>query len=274
MTLDLIDYLSLLAIILIGIPHGALDLNLAIAGSAARPKKQRVIFIVYVMVAVISFIAWYLAPSLSLLAFLLLSTVHFGRANPLVLDYKNKNLAELVSAVTFQGGLTTIFLPWLYWNEIKVIFNLLGATSNLFEPIGIFGIIVWFLSAAFTLVSQRNIGLILTTFCLLGLVYFKESFTPLSLFAAFFCVLHSLPHYLKAFKEIERPLLRPPLGFFINTVMAWLLVVIISLFFFQNQSVSSATLSAIFSVLFALTIPHMILVDGLLPRKLENWRIT
>ena len=117
MTLDLIDYLSLLAIILIGIPHGALDLNLAIAGSAAKPKKQRVIFIVYVMVAFISFIAWYLAPSLSLLAFLLLSTVHFGRANPLVLDYKNKNLAELVSAVTFQGGLTTIFLPWLYWNE-------------------------------------------------------------------------------------------------------------------------------------------------------------
>jgi Brp/Blh family beta-carotene 15,15'-monooxygenase len=275
MTLTLIDYLSLLAIVIIGIPHGALDLNLAIAGNSSSTRRRGIIFVSYITIAIASFIAWYLMPSIALGIFLILSTVHFGRANPLLLGYKNINkFAPLIGSIVFQGGLTTIFLPWLYWNDIKDIFAALGAYIEAFQIIGSFAVLAWLLSALVTSLHYRSFRLYVTLLSLLGLVYFKEVFTPLCLFSIFFCILHSIPHYLKASNELGTSPKKPPIGFLINTISAWAIVATISIFFYQSQSLNSATLNGIFSILFALTVPHMILVDLLLPRNLRAWRIT
>lgn len=275
MTLTLIDYLSLLAIVIIGIPHGALDLNLAIAGNSSSTRRRGIIFISYITIAIASFIAWYLMPSIALGIFLILSTVHFGRANPLLLDYKNQNKFDaLIGSIVFQGGLTTIFLPWLYWNDIKDIFAALGAYIEAFQIIGSFAVLAWLLSALVTSLHYRSFRLYGTLMSLVGLVYFKEVFTPLCLFSIFFCILHSIPHYLKASNELGTSPKKPPIGFLINTILAWAIVATISIFFYQSQSLNSATLNGIFSILFALTVPHMILVDLLLPRNLRAWRIT
>ena len=275
MTLTLIDYLSLLAIVIIGIPHGALDLNLAIAGNSSSTRRRGIIFVSYITIAIASFIAWYLMPSIALGIFLILSTVHFGRANPLLLDYKNQNKFDaLIGSIVFQGGLTTIFLPWLYWNDIKDIFAALGAYIEAFQIIGSFAVLAWLLSALATSLHYRSFRLYGTLMSLVGLVYFKEAFTPLCLFSIFFCILHSIPHYLKASNELGTSPKKPPIGFLINTISAWAIVATISIFFYQSQSLNSATLNGIFSILFALTVPHMILVDLLLPRNLRAWRIT
>ena len=275
MTLTLIDYLSLLAIVIIGIPHGALDLNLAIAGNSSSTRRRGIIFVSYITIAIASFIAWYLMPSIALGIFLILSTVHFGRANPLLLDYKNQNKFDaLIGSIVFQGGLTTIFLPWLYWNDIKDIFAALGAYIEAFQIIGSFAVLAWLLSALATSLHYRSFRLYGTLMSLVGLVYFKEAFTPLCLFSIFFCILHSIPHYLKASNELGTSPNKPPIGFLINTISAWAIVATISIFFYQSESLSSATLNGIFSILFALTVPHMILVDLLLPRNLRAWRIT
>lgn len=275
MTLTLIDYLSLLAIVIIGIPHGALDLNLAIAENSSSTQRRGIIFVSYITIAIASFIAWYLMPSIALGIFLILSTVHFGRANPLLLDYKNQNkLDALIGSIVFQGGLTTIFLPWLYWNDIKDIFAALGAYIEAFQIIGSVAVLAWLLSALVTSLHHRSFRLYGTLMSLMGLVYFKEAFTPLCLFSIFFCILHSIPHYLKASNELGTSPKKPPIGFLINTISAWAIVATISIFFYQSQSLNSATLNGIFSILFALTVPHMILVDLLLPRNLRAWRIT
>lgn len=275
MTLTLIDYLSLLAIVIIGIPHGALDLNLAIAGNSSSTRRRGIIFVSYITIAIASFIAWYLMPSIALGIFLILSTVHFGRANPLLLDYKNQNKFDaLIGSIVFQGGLTTIFLPWLYWNDIKDIFAALSAYIEAFQIIGSFAVLAWLLSALVTSLHYRSFRLYGTLMSLVGLVYFKEAFTPLCLFSIFFCILHSIPHYLKASNELGTSPKKPPIGFLINTISAWAIVATISIFFYQSQSLNSATLNGIFSILFALTVPHMILVDLLLPRTLRAWRIT
>jgi Brp/Blh family beta-carotene 15,15'-monooxygenase len=275
MTLTLIDYLSLLAIVIIGIPHGALDLNLAIAGNSSSTRRRGIIFVSYITIAIASFIAWYLMPSIALGIFLILSTVHFGRANPLLLDYKNQNKFDaLIGSIVFQGGLTTIFLPWLYWNDIKDIFAALGAYIEAFQIIGSFAVLAWLLSALVTSLHYRSFRFYGTLMSLVGLVYFKEVFTPLCLFSIFFCILHSIPHYLKASNELGTSPKKPPIGFLINTISAWAIVATVSIFFYQSQSLNSATLNGIFSILFALTVPHMILVDLLLPRNLRAWRIT
>ena len=275
MTLSLVDYLSLLAIVIIGIPHGALDLDLAIAGNSATTQRRSTIFVIYLAIAFVSFISWYLTPSIALGVFLLLSTVHFGRANPLLLDYKNKNRPViLIGSIIFQGGLTTIFLPWVYWSETKIIFAALDAYMPAFQLIGIFAVLAWLLAAFVASLHHRNVRLYLSLTILMGLAFFKELYTPLCLFSIFFCVLHSIPHYLKASDEIGTSPRKPPIGFLVNTVAAWIIVATVSIFFYQNQNLNTSALNGIFSVLFALTVPHMILVDLLLPNRLTRWRIT
>ena len=275
MTLSLVDYLSLLAIVIIGIPHGALDLDLAIAGNSATTQRRSTIFVTYLAIAFVSFISWYLTPSIALGVFLLLSTVHFGRANPLLLDYKNKNRPViLIGSIIFQGGLTTIFLPWVYWSETKIIFAALDAYIPAFQLIGIFAVLAWLLAAFVASLHHRNVRLYLSLTILMGLAFFIELFTPLCLFSIFFCVLHSIPHYLKASDEIGTSPRKPPIGFLVNTVAAWIIVATVSIFFYQNQNLNTSALNGIFSVLFALTVPHMILVDLLLPNRLTRWRIT
>ncbi|MDC1311308.1 Brp/Blh family beta-carotene 15,15'-dioxygenase [Burkholderiales bacterium] len=273
--MPLIDYLSLLAIVIIGIPHGALDLDLAVAGNSASRQRLSKIFLIYVAIAVLSFITWHLIPTTALVTFLLLSTIHFGRANPLLINYKNKSsLDALSSSIVFQGGLTTIFLPYLYWDEIKNLFTSLGADIVALQFIGIFAVIVWATSTAIATFHHRSKWLYICLASLMVFIYFKQVFTPLLLFSIFFCILHSIPHYLKASREIGKSPKKPPVTFLINTVVAWIIVAAVSLFFYRSQNINSSTLNAIFSVLFALTIPHMLLVDLLLPKRLNNWKIS
>ena len=272
---SLVDYFSLLAIVIIGIPHGALDLDLAIAGNSAPNRKTNTIFFAYVVIAFWSLVAWYLIPTVALVTFLLLSAIHFGRANPLLLNHKDKTgIAPLIGSIIFQGGLTTVFLPWIYWNEIKDIFDALGAKTDTFQIIGSFVVPLWGASVLMTMLNYRSAQLYIAIASLIGIIYFKNIFTPLFLFSIFFCLLHSIPHYFKASSEIGTSPKKPPLTFLINTVSAWAIVATVLMFFYQNQNFSLSTLNAIFSVLFALTVPHMILVDLLLPNRLTKWRIT
>ena len=274
MTLSLIDYLSLLAIVIIGIPHGALDLDLAKAGDAALGQRSKTTFAIYVAIAFISFMAWHLMPTVALGLFLLLSAIHFGRANPLLLNHKSKNrLDALIASVFFQGGLTTIFLPWLYWGETQDIFSNLGANTKAFHIIGTFILVAWLISMLVVIFHYYGTRLYITLIGLLALIYFNQLVTPLFLFSIFFCILHSIPHYLKASNEIGASPKKPPISFLINTFAAWTILTSISIYFHQSQNINSSTLNAIFSVLFALTVPHMILVDWLLPKRLNRWKI-
>jgi uncharacterized membrane protein YjgN (DUF898 family) len=52
-------------------------------------------------------------------------------------------------------------------------------------------------------------------------------------------------------------------------------LVILAFAFFDNLADAIAPLlSAVFAILFALTLPHMIIVDILLPKRFLSWRIT
>jgi hypothetical protein len=52
-------------------------------------------------------------------------------------------------------------------------------------------------------------------------------------------------------------------------------LVILAFAFFDNLADAIAPLlSAVFAILFALTLPHMIIVDILLPKRFFSWRIT
>ncbi len=78
--LDTLNLLALLGVVFIGLPHGAMDGALAVHfGWMGRSAKGAVFLLAYVGLAALVVAAWAVAPVLSFIAFLAISTYHFGR---------------------------------------------------------------------------------------------------------------------------------------------------------------------------------------------------
>ena len=76
--IDKINTISLLMIILIGLPHGALDGAVSLCLEIKKKINKIIFLILYVLVAIIVTLLWILFPEISLILFLLISIFHFG----------------------------------------------------------------------------------------------------------------------------------------------------------------------------------------------------
>ena len=80
--LDTLNLLALLGVVFIGLPHGAMDGAVAVHfGWMGRPAKAAAFLLAYVGLAALVVAAWVVAPALSFIAFLAISTYHFGRGD-------------------------------------------------------------------------------------------------------------------------------------------------------------------------------------------------
>ena len=113
--------LLLFGLVLVGIPHGAIDHLLTNDKQVTRPSIG---FIVrYLSSAVALFALWLLAPSLALLLFIIYSSWHFGESD------------------VFQWGITknSVALSW-YWGSSLLLFILMShyeATQLIIAQLGI-----------------------------------------------------------------------------------------------------------------------------------------
>ena len=90
MSLDTLNLIALLAVVFIGLPHGAMDGALAMHfGWTSRPALVSMFLIAYVGLAGVVVLAWALAPVLTFIAFLAISVYHFGRGRLLCRCWKN-----------------------------------------------------------------------------------------------------------------------------------------------------------------------------------------
>jgi len=82
LALETLNLIALLGVVFIGLPHGAMDGALAVHfGWMGRPAKAAVFLLAYVGLAALVVAAWAMAPVLSFIAFLAISTYHFGRGD-------------------------------------------------------------------------------------------------------------------------------------------------------------------------------------------------
>jgi Brp/Blh family beta-carotene 15,15'-monooxygenase len=254
--LDLQAQLLLLSpvILLLGVPHGALDIVFVRQLTHIQSPAAWALFTLgYLMTAASVVAVWYLAPGWFLASFLLVSAFHFS-ADP-----------EGQTPVSFRllyGG-AVIFCP-LIWHaaEVTQIFALLVGESA---------------AQAVVMALQWAAGPWLAGIGLASIAGAKKDLArsiemvsaaallsvapPLIGFTIFFCCMHSARHVLRtcdyAAAGTVRQLLQAAVWPMLATVAGIAVLVCLS----QGKPLDSRVAQILFVALAALTVPHMIVVE-------------
>ena len=243
-----------LLILLLGVPHGALDTAFAQRFYKVKGIRGWIIFgTVYLLLSCLVIGLWIIAPLLYLIFFLLISLAHFS-GDP---GEGTKPLSRL-----FYGGAILVLPALLHSAEVSRLFGfLIGADAAGWimrgliplAPAWLIGLVA---AALYEMRHHRRKGL---EFIAVGLI---ALFTPpLVAFTLFFCAMHSVRHVLRTIDWIEQKLgtillmiLLPMIGVLLAALIGWQLL--------GDRSFDSHLIQVLFVGLAALTVPHMILIHA------------
>jgi Brp/Blh family beta-carotene 15,15'-monooxygenase len=263
-----IDLLPVLFIILVGLPHGAGDGLLAFKNFKPTPKGWVVFVSSYLAIAGMVVALWYVYPVLGLLLFLIQSCIHFGLGDVSASDLiargtQSQNRLHHWARIIAMGGGPVLLIPLFHPIPVNDVFVLMsGQAASYLIIYVIFLLPVWL--AAFGIMLSylpktggRETALLLL---LVGLYFILP---PLWSFAIYFCCVHSLRHFVVLNTQIDGGLVQSGhLGQIL--LFSALPIGVIFLFALQAQAHFTDALTAgLFIGLAALTVPHMVLVDGL-----------
>lgn len=261
MSIALADIIALLAVFLIGLPHGAFDGAAAMRTRLFDSLPRMIIFLsLYVTLAVLTLITWLSIPVISLGIFLLISLFHFGMSEPVL----HGRIAR-ISRIIASGGLTVIYLPLEHRDSVLPIFEILsGSESRLIITAIAFAAPLWVLASIVALIfsfmqkSERVWGLeFILLLALLTLL------PPLAGFAIYFCCVHSRNHFRDIWRQLRQSYVRRHLilGAAVLTSLSWLFAVTAFWYLAPLLGDYAAALQIAFIGLAALTVPHMLLID-------------
>jgi len=262
MSVDVLNLMGLLAVVFIGLPHGAMDGALAIhLGWMNRPLKAATFLLAYVGLAALVVGMWLIVPTAGFLMFLAISLFHFGRGD-IVPRAKEHQLAE----VLMRGGIVLAGISLFHRSEVDSIFEvLIGSDTELvwlfLQAVGVLTIVL----IPYVILSKSKQERTAASVEVIGLLALFAIVPPLLGFAIYFCGVHSVRH----FKHMGTMLKSTLQQFQVTrtTVIFSLVTWAVGLLVLANQSSSiglePALLQVIFIGLAALTVPHMILVDGI-----------
>ena len=135
-----LDLAALAAIVLIGLPHGALDGAIAIHLGLTRKISHFIRFLVlYIAMAGLVVGAWMLAPTGCLLGFLIISMLHFGAG-----DARHGTGWLRSAEILAHGGLVIVGISQMHHDGVDVIFGYLTGrdTALLWQGIDVLTVIV------------------------------------------------------------------------------------------------------------------------------------
>lgn len=249
------------AIVVLGVPHGALDTIFAreLYGLSSGGAWLRFGF-VYLSLAAAVVALWSYFPLVFLLGFLLISVAHFS-GDP---------EGEVPWVIRLLHGGAIIFLPLLrHPEEIAVLFALLvgsGVGGALVPWLSLLGM-PWLLGlvAAVGYLAWRRSWLAVEL-ASLGLLAVLAP--PLISFAIFFCTMHSARHIIRSERYSNESSPRLLLA---ATLLPMALVAMLggaAWYLLRNQPLDQRVVQIIFVGLAALTVPHMALVERV---RLRGW---
>ena len=262
MSVDVLNLIGLLAVVFIGLPHGAMDGALAIhLGWMNRPIKAATFLLAYVSLAALVVGIWLVVPTVGFLMFLAISLFHFGRGD-IVPRAKDHQLAE----VLMRCGLVLAGISLFHRSEVDSIFVvLIGSNTEIvwlfLQAVGVLTLVL----IPYVIFSKSKQEKASASVEVIGLLALFAIAPPLLGFAIYFCGVHSVRH----FKHMGTMLKSTLQQFQVTrtTVIFSLMTWAVGLLVLANQSASiglePALLQIIFIGLAALTVPHMILVDGI-----------
>ena len=271
-SLSISPIICLLLILSIGISHGALD----------NQKGKRLIklyninniyyfYLIYLIIAATIIIIWLLAPTLSLIIFLVVAAYHFGKEDTEFLITKKSNINIILY---FLKGILIIIAPLMFhFVETINIFKLLLIQNESFYLFLNFIENNYIITFIFLISLLTNIYFFLKDFKLVNLLIFFDFtsililnyfFTPLVAFTLYFCFLHSFRHSLSLITELDKYNFKNGLLIFIKKAAPLTILTaifyLLSLYYLSNHYlVNEAIYKVIFIGLASLTFPHILL---------------
>lgn len=238
---------------LLGLPHGALDPIIAHrVGLWHGPKSLLTFLLGYAAISALVLAIWWLAPVLSLIAFLAISAAHFGG------DWA---VGRFV-ALRLLAGAALLSLPSLRnANEVAELYVMLSGpaaaeiavTQAALGPALLAGLVVTAVIAA-----QRRFheGLELLLVAAIALTT-----PPLVFFIIYFCLLHSVRHLREGLSEQRDAFSRPRTLVIVATATVVPILIAVAFMTLGAPAQNNEQLMQIVFVgLAALTVPHMMLV--------------
>lgn len=244
--------LLVVLVALLGLPHGALDLEIARAAGLWSDAAQLLRFGgVYVALVAMMILVWVLAPGLALVVFLGMSAWHFSG------DWRQHLGAPVRLAV---GGYLLALPALFHFSEVAHLFGLLAPepTAWLVAEGLRWLAVVCVPPAVLAAISAHHLRSSLEI-VFLGIA--AAALSPLVYFAVYFCFLHSPRHLNEAASEIRlgtgRELIRCVLPVVVPTWLGAAGAAAV----LPASLPSTIAVQVVFVGLSALTVPHMLLIE-------------
>jgi len=267
--IDTLNLIALGAVVFIGLPHGAMDGALAAHFGWMESKKKAVSFLLgYVAMAALVVGFWFVAPAISFIIFLAISMFHFGKGD---VNSPNKQFTAIESLA--RGGIVIAGISQFHKVDADYIFQvLIGSNTDL----------VWLFLDAALAITIACCGITIAAKKgqergkffgeIAGLTLIFAILPPLVGFSIYFCLIHSVRHFtsMKAMLSDTISKLQITKTTVLFSAICWAVGLIILAQQSSNIGVEPALLQVIFIGLAALTVPHMMLVDGIVERRRVN----
>jgi len=117
-----------IGILLVGIPHGAVDHHIQLKEKATNRKKLTAFIIKYISLMVLFFLFWVITPTLSIVLFVLISAYHFGMVD---FGHPIKLLKKITS--TLYGLLLLGTIIFSDKESVSPILELLSVNTEIIE---------------------------------------------------------------------------------------------------------------------------------------------
>lgn len=241
-------------ILLLGVPHGALDPVFARHLHAISSVRRWLLFgVCYGVVAALVVLCWRVAPTPFLLTFLLVSAAHFsgdlGKAVPL-------------PAKVLYGGAIIVLPALLHAAQIEPLFSALAGPQNAHWITRSMHWLGWPWLAGVSVAAlalRRRMPRAALELAALGALALCAP--PLYAFTAFFCLMHGARHVLRTVAYASDMPIRQiaALALLPMTLVAVAALVMAS--HIDSRAFDVTIVRIVFVGLAALTVPHMALVE-------------
>ena len=265
--LGILNLIGLAGIVMIGLPHGAYDGAVAIhLGIIKRFSSFVKFMIIYVALAALVVTIWMIAPIISLIIFLTISMLHFGAG-----DIKNGQGVLGFSEALAHGGLAIVGISQFHRSEVDEIFSYLINNDTTYVWLAIDILTVATIFAIITCVLQAlnnsKWSFTVVELLLLGIIYAVAP--PLLGFAIYFCCVHSARHFRKIYASIKQSVSTTSIRnqAILFTSISWIAAGIAFWMFADFANPGPTIMRITFIGLAALTVPHMLLIDGISKSK-------
>jgi len=248
------------AMLLLGVPHGAFDVALAhCRWDIGTPRSLTAFLALYIGLAAGFAAIWFLLPQLALPAFIVMSGLHFAgdwRADVPLLPRSVVGLALITAPALLHREPVVEIFAWLVPADVAVATAgvMAAATVPLLQAAALIVLVTAWARPAAAL--EMAATLLLAVFA-----------APLVFFVTYWCGLHSLRHVFSVQEELKPRSLPALMRLSLPYAPITIIGVVTAALLWPHLELGQAVLAVIFVSLAALTVPHMMLVDQLSPKR-------